>query len=458
MDYNVTLNTQIKKLLPEQYLADENILAFLDSINKSYNSFERALKITEHAFNISEKEYQKINTVLTKSKELAENSTSAKSQYLSTMSHEIRTPLNAVIGFTQLLQQLDPRSDQVEYLSLLKFSSENLLVLINDILDLSKIEAGKIKLEEADFKITGLLNNIRLTLSQSANAKNIQLNLITDPHLPDMLIGDPVRLGQIFTNLISNAIKFTNEGSVTINASLLEKKEDHTLIDFEVADTGIGIAANNLELIFESFTQATADTTRKFGGTGLGLSISKKLLQLMDSEIKVKSEPGKGSVFYFRLRLKNSMAQPESQSEKVSPQEKANLAGLKILIVDDNKINVMLIKQFLKLWAVRSDEAANGKIAFKMVRKNDYDMILMDLQMPEMDGYESTIAIRNLPDAKFKDLPIIALTASVLHDVRDKVIETGMNDFIIKPFNQKELYQKILLHSSCSVSVKKNNL
>ncbi|WP_419788498.1 response regulator [Mucilaginibacter sp. SP1R1] len=225
-----------------------------------------------------------------------------------------------------------------------------------------------------------------------------------------------------------------------------------------MADTGIGIAANNLELIFESFTQATADTTRKFGGTGLGLSISKKLLQLMDSEIKVKSEPGKGSVFYFRLRLKNSMAQPESQSEKVSPQEKANLAGLKILIVDDNKINVMLIKQFLKLWAVRSDEAANGKIAFKMVRKNDYDMILMDLQMPEMDGYESTIAIRNLPDAKFKDLPIIALTASVLHDVRDKVIETGMNDFIIKPFNQKELYQKILLHSSCSVSVKKNNL
>ncbi|WP_419788499.1 histidine kinase dimerization/phospho-acceptor domain-containing protein [Mucilaginibacter sp. SP1R1] len=231
MDYNVTLNTQIKKLLPEQYLADENILAFLDSINKSYNSFERALKITEHAFNISEKEYQKINTVLTKSKELAENSTSAKSQYLSTMSHEIRTPLNAVIGFTQLLQQLDPRSDQVEYLSLLKFSSENLLVLINDILDLSKIEAGKIKLEEADFKITGLLNNIRLTLSQSANAKNIQLNLITDPHLPDMLIGDPVRLGQIFTNLISNAIKFTNEGSVTINASLLEKKKTtHLLI------------------------------------------------------------------------------------------------------------------------------------------------------------------------------------------------------------------------------------
>jgi signal transduction histidine kinase/ActR/RegA family two-component response regulator len=500
MEYHSILNKQIKKLLPEQYLADETILAFLHGISHSYHTFERANKISEHAFTISEREYQEINNSLYKeielkqqsiseikkaisslsldslpdnddsnddliriiqflqeqinkakeleaelieSKNIAENAALTKSQFLSTMSHEIRTPMNAVIGFTHLLLQLDPRPEQIEYLKLLKFSAENLLVLINDILDFSKIEAGKIEFEEADFLVKDLVSNIRLALLQKANEKNIQLKLLIDHDLPDVINGDPVRLGQILTNLISNAVKFTNEGKVTIMASLYNKLNDRTIIDFEVADTGIGIAADKLEHIFESFTQAATDTTRKFGGTGLGLTITKRLLELMGSEIKVKSELGKGSVFFFRLCLKNSSTHFTTDSNKRIRTEEKSLKGIKILIAEDNQINVILAKQYMKLWDIECDVAENGKIALLLVQTNDYDMVLMDLQMPEMDGYETTAAIRELPDEKFKNLPIMALTASAMLDIKDKAYIVGMNDFISKPFNPNELYRKI---------------
>ena len=511
MEFHSILSKQIKKLLPEKYLADPELHDFLESVSNSYYTFEKSKKLSDHAFAISEREYQEVNTDLYKqngimqqsiaeikkairslspesaatmevsddndlihiiqflheqitkakelesqlieAKEIAERAALTKSQFLSTMSHEIRTPMNAVIGFTHLLLQLDPRPEQMEYLRLLKFSAENLLVLINDILDFSKIEAGKVEFEEADFSIKDLVSNIRLALLQKAAEKNIQLRLLIDHDLPDVVKGDPVRLGQILTNLISNAVKFTKEGKVTIVASLHRKTNDYTLIDFEVSDTGIGIAPDKLGTIFESFSQATSATTRKYGGTGLGLTITKKLLELMDSEIKVKSELGKGSVFYFTLKIKNS-AVPFINSNINNNQqhiEVKSLKGVKILIAEDNQINVILAKQYMKLWDVDCDVAENGEIALTLVQTNDYDIVLMDLQMPEMDGYQTTIAIRNLPDQKFKDLPIIALTASAMLDIKDRAFVVGMNDYVSKPFNPDDLYKKITAYAQVNI-------
>jgi signal transduction histidine kinase/ActR/RegA family two-component response regulator len=503
MPYHNILNKQVKKL-PEKYLADEAVLAFLESINTSYYTFEKAKKISEHAFTISEREYQEVNrslqeeneikqqsileikraikslapdavpeldnsdydlihiikflqeqigkskeleTQLIISKDIAEKAALTKAQFLSTMSHEIRTPMNAVIGFTHLLLQLDPRPEQMEYLRLLKFSAENLLILINDILDFSKIEAGKIEFEEADFSIKDLVNNTRLALLQRANEKNIQLQLLLDPELPRAVCGDPVRLGQILTNLISNAIKFTEHGKVTVVASCNQKTKEHTIIDFEISDTGIGIAADKQEHIFESFAQAASDTTRKFGGTGLGLTITKRLLELMGTEIKLKSELGKGSVFYFSLKIRNSSVQIGNQNNDEFSIEPRSLKGTRVLIAEDNQINVVLAKQYMKLWEIDCDVAENGLIALTLAQTNDYDMILMDLQMPEMDGYQTTTAIRNLPEERFKKLPIIALTASAMLDIKDQAFIVGMDDYVSKPFNPNELYKKIAYYS-----------
>ncbi|PJJ79913.1 ATP-binding protein [Mucilaginibacter auburnensis] len=505
MEYHSILAKQIKKFIPEQCLQDEAMQRFLESVSNSYYSFEKSKKLSEHAFTISEREYQEVNSFLLKeneikqksiseikkaissltpdagnieqgeaeddlitiikflqqqiekakeleaqlieSKDIAEKAAMTKAQFLSTMSHEIRTPMNAVIGFTHLLLQLNPREDQMEYIKLLKFSAENLLVLINDILDFSKIEAGKIEFEEADFSIRDLISNIRMALLQKASEKDIQIKLFVDQELPNAIKGDPVRIGQILTNLISNAVKFTKEGKVTITASLVKKNDEFTTIDFEVTDTGIGIEPEKIDHIFESFTQASSATTRKFGGTGLGLTITKRLLELMGSQIKVRSELGRGSTFYFSLNMKNSdkdFAAHQRNEEKI---ETKSLKGVKLLIAEDNQINVILAKQYMKLWEVECDVAENGAIALMLVQNGNYDMVLMDLQMPEMDGYQTTTSIRELPDEKYQKLPIIALTASAMLDIKDKAFVVGMNDYVSKPFNPDELYRKIAYYS-----------
>jgi len=509
IQYHNILKKQIKRQLPEHYLKDEVIQGFLKSISNSYNLFEKATKISDHAFIISEREFQEVNNDLRKenqikqrsiseiknaiislapdsisyvqdsqeddliniikylqkqigkakevemqlisAKDMAEKAALTKT-HLYTMSHEIRTPMNAVIGFTNLLLQMDPREEQMEYLDMLKFSAENLLVLINDILDFSKIEAGKVEFEEVDFSVKKLISNIRFALLPKAEEKGIHLKLFIDDELPDTFKGDQVRLGQILTNLISNAVKFTKKGRVTITASLGEKYPDHTKIDFEVSDTGIGIQEDKIANIFESFTQASSDITRKFGGTGLGLTISKRLLELMGSKIEVKSEFGKGSTFSFSLKLKNSTKNLAKVANERTHFENKSLKGIKVLIAEDNKINVILAKQYMKLWGIECDAAENGQVAYEMVQVTDYDLVLMDLQMPEMDGYQATVKIRKLPAAKFKALPIIALTASAMVEIKDQAFAVGMNDYISKPFNPNELHRIIAFYAAEAIT------
>jgi PAS domain S-box-containing protein len=409
-----------------------------------YNELGRVVKLHGAIMDITE--WKDAKEALIKAKVQAEQAAIAKSQFLSTMSHEIRTPMNAVIGFTHLLMQ-DPREDQKEYLKTLKFSAENLLVLINDILDFSKIEAGKIEFEEVEFSVRELISNIKQATVQKASEKNIQLKLLVDEDIPEIVTGDPVRLGQIITNLVSNAVKFTSKGRVTICTTLVSTNSSKTTINFEVKDTGIGIPKEKRESIFESFTQASSDTTRKYGGTGLGLTITRRLLELQGSEIRLKSKEGEGSVFSFDLTFGSSTKKISKSKTHNHKMYKESLKGTRVLIAEDNQINVVLAKEFFRRWEVDCDVADNGIIALQLVKTNDYDLVLMDLQMPEMDGYETTEEIRKLSGVKYKDLPIVALTASAMLNIQDRAFIVGMNDYISKPFNPDELYSKIKQYS-----------
>lgn len=387
-------------------------------------------------------ERKHVEQSLIDAKEQAEEAARIKAQFLSTMSHEIRTPMNAILGFTHLLLQNDPRPDQLEYLNIQKFSAENLTVLINDILDFTKIEAGKIQLEETCFDLRQLLQNLYSSLKPNADNRDIDLQLNVPAQGIPPILGDTVRISQVLTNLIGNAIKFTEQGSVAVTAEVAEQTDTYTTIDFKVSDTGIGIPADKINLIFESFNQASSDTTRRFGGTGLGLTITKRLLNLMDSDIYVASEPGRGSAFSFTLKFKNAigMASPNNEGNAF---DEVRLKGKRVLIVDDSAVNVLMARQFLKKWDIVSGEATNGMQAVSEVQANDYDLVLMDVQMPEMDGYEATRAIRALADPKFHDLPIIALSASSVAEIREKVQDAGMTDCLAKPFTPADLFEKI---------------
>ncbi len=389
------------------------------------------------------KHYLNRVTQIMRAKKKAEHTALIKAKFLSTMSHEIRTPMNAVIGLSNILLQEKPRLDQIENLDTLKFSADLLLSLINDILDFSKIEAGKITLESNDFDLHTLTNNIRNSIKSTAEEKNLEFKTSIDPAVPVMVKGDQVRLSQILTNLTGNAIKFTSEGKVLIKLQLISKTEENVTVRFSVKDTGIGISESKFEKIFLSFSQADTDTTRKFGGTGLGLSITKKLLDLQGSNINLESELGKGSNFFFDLTFQTASKEQAAMEKEIPIDSFESFEGSKILLVEDNKINVLVAKKFLNKWNLNIDTAENGEIALEMVQNTDYKLVLMDLEMPVMDGYTATQKIRELKPAKYKKLPIIALSASAISDFRTKAFKVGMNEFVTKPFNPSELHNAI---------------
>lgn len=376
-------------------------------------------------------------------KEKAEQASMVKSQFLSIMSHEIRTPMNAVIGMAHLLLEDNPRADQLENLKTLQFSAENLLGLINDILDYSKIESGKIELEHVDFEPKNVLNRIIHSHTFQAREKSLEIITELDKKLPAIVNGDPVRLGQIINNLISNAIKFTEKGYVKISLSNVGETDTTVNVRFIFEDTGIGIAEDKKDLIFEAFTQASTETTRKFGGTGLGLAIVKKLIELFESSIKVQSRKGHGTMFMFDIQFTKYV---QSSVIKVDGGGAIkNLIHANILVAEDNLVNQIMIRKFLTKWEVGKVAFANdGLEALKLFKEQDFNLILLDLQMPEMDGFEVARFIRSYEDETKRNVPIIALTASSLIDVKDQLDEVGMDDYIPKPFNPDNLYARII--------------
>ncbi len=385
-------------------------------------------------------ELKNIQFQLEKAKQIAEQSSLDKSQFLSSMSHEIRTPLNAIIGLTHLLSEEDPKPEQIENLSTLSFSAQNLLVLINDILDFNKIEAGKIIFEKIDFNFRELLKNIKHGFQIAAGENKNTLHLHTDALIPQYIKGDPTRLSQILTNLVGNAVKFTKNGEINITTKLVEKIDKDVLILFSVADTGIGIPKEKQDAIFDRFTQATAETTRKYGGTGLGLAITKRLLEMQNSKIELESEVGKGTVFSFLLKFQYT-DKKEDTTNKPTQNTFEPFEKQRILVVEDNSGNQLVAKKILTKWGLIVTIAEDGLIALDKLHAEDFDLVLMDIQMPNMDGYEATKAIREIE--KHKDLPIIALTASVNSGVSQKALSAGMNDHVLKPFEPMQLYEKI---------------
>ena len=404
---------------------------------------------------------RKKNQELMREKEVAESSRDMKAQFLANMSHEIRTPMNAIFGLTNLLLQSHPTEEQLKYIQSIKTSSEHLIILINDILDFSKIEAGKLDLEETNFNLQDLADQMVETFQPKAFQKGLKFDVKIDPQIKHELIGDPTRLNQILLNLMSNAIKFTKKGGVKLDISVIRQNPGQVVIRAVVSDTGIGIPPDKVDYIFESFTQASTKTTRTHGGTGLGLAITRRLLELQGGKLFISSEEGKGSEFSFNLTYKKGRAldaiDDEEAEQKVVIRK---LPAMNVLIVEDHKVNQMVAKETLKKWGkdLEIDVADNGKIASEILSEKDYDLILMDIQMPEMDGYETTAFIREqLPSPK-NEVPILAMTAYATTGEAEKCIEAGMNDYISKPFDPDTFYAKIAKLIDFEVAEQKVNV
>ncbi|WP_432712705.1 ATP-binding protein [Pedobacter sp.] len=366
-----------------------------------------------------------------------------QSLFFSSMSHELRTPLNAVIGMTHLLVEGNENKTQKENLNILKFSAENLLVLINDLLDLNKIDSGKVEIEAISFNLFELINNACAGLRIQAKNKGLNFISFIDPILDkNLVIGDPTRIVQIIFNLLSNAIKFTKQGEVAITVTVLKKVNEMAVIGFSIKDTGLGLSKDQQQVVFDPFAQASLQTSRKFGGTGLGLSIVKQLLALHHSTIQVKSELNAGAEFYFNITF--PLAKNTSKIPKIPVIQPAiQVTQLRVLLAEDDMMSSLFMKKLFSRWGITLDVAVNGLEVISMLEIKDYDVILMDIQMPEMNGYEATINIRAMENPVKAKVYIIALTASVSGDVSERILEAGMNDVLSKPFNPDWLHRKL---------------
>ncbi|HXC05877.1 MAG TPA: ATP-binding protein, partial [Bacteroidia bacterium] len=399
-----------------------------------------ANKIAEHSL-------MKGNKALTElmiAKKQLEESMKVKEEFLANMSHEIRTPMNAIVGFTDLLLKAQLPDELLQYIKAIKTSGENLLVIINDILDFSKIEKGKIVFEQIGLHLTQIISTIVELLLPKSVEKEVKLSTRIDKRIPDNLIGDPTRLSQILLNLVGNAIKFTEKGEVLVNVELVDEQAGKVRLRFLVTDTGIGIPKEKLSSIFEGFTQASNATTRKYGGTGLGLTIVKQLIELQGGTVSVESEEGRGSTFSFELDFDIESEQRNYQQPAEAAEELPRIEGLQILLVEDNYLNQVLAKKVLSDWGWKVDVADNGLMAVEKLGKGNYDVILMDIQLPEMDGYEATRHIRKNFTPPQSTLPIIAMTAHAISGEAEKCRQAGMDEYISKPFDPKALYSKII--------------
>ena len=383
--------------------------------------------------------------ILISAQKKAEKAAQSRHLFISTISHEIRTPLNEILGIINLLIQGQPREDQMEFIKALKFSGNHLLTLVNDILDLNKIESKKVVFEHIVFDIFSFLDDIIKLYSLRANEKNLTFEFVKDPKLPKEIIGDPIRLNQILTNLLSNALKFTNQGGIKVTINVLSQTGKQIKLEFMIADTGIGIPKEKHAAIFEGYTQASSDTTRQFGGTGLGLTISKNLVDLQSGTLSFTSEPGRGTTFLFTLPF--GVPEKHSEPQKVETTENSSaLVGKKILVAEDNKVNFFVVNKFLTGWGIKVTHAENGQIALDKLQEENFDLILMDLQMPVMDGIEASRNIRNSKDEHISSTPIIALTAALISENQEKFTDLLINDYILKPFKPQDLFDRIARH------------
>lgn len=439
-------------------------VAFLGEFSESFNSMTERLAKTIKELSAQNEEKEKRAAELMSAKEEAEAASVLKGLFLANMSHEIRTPMNGIMGYLELLHMSNPSAEQKEYIREAKSASEVLLYVINDILDFSKIEAGKLTMVKSCFRIRNAIEDAISLHVHKANEKNIELQIMINANVPEEVIGDAQRLRQILHNLVGNAVKFTESGEISVKVDCVEEDKDIALLKFEIRDTGIGISQEDFLKLFQSFNQADASTTRKYGGTGLGLAISKELVTLMNGNIQAESILGNGSTFKFEVRFKiakrasdhgllrknlegvNVLIVDDNPSNRKKAVSSYDFKKPKILLVDDNKMNHKIVTTMLKTRGFTCEVAGNGQEAIEAVLENDYDLVFMDCQMPVMDGFKSTTKIREM-ERSGKHTSIIAMTANVMAGDRLKCIKAGMDDYISKPINYEDLFQMIESHT-----------
>lgn len=394
---------------------------------------------------IAEAAAKKLTAEIKEARHIAENAQKAEAMFLANMSHEMRTPLNAIIGMSHLLQDATLNGDEQEYLEILSSSANVLQNLISDVLDISKIDAGKLELQKQPFDLLKLITNLERTFAVKLEQKNVKIKTVSDVKLQHLLVGDELILNQIFLNLLSNAEKFTNEGEIIIRLSEKENSDTQITIQFSVEDTGIGMSKEQIDKIFEQFKQASSEIRQEYGGTGLGLAITKKLITLLDSDIKVKSKEDQGTTFFFTLSFEKSDIETNTIKEKANRKLEFSSVALPVLVVEDNAMNQKYITRLLEKWQLDYHLAHNGQEAWDLSLNHKYAMIFMDFQMPVMNGYEATAKIRVAENPNFKT-PIIALTASTLLSKKQNALDSGMDDFLSKPFNPNQLSDIIAKH------------